>query len=119
MTVIYGGYQRCLAKAVDRTRDLLRDSGEAQDSEKMHAVKSVLYAAIERAGMETERLISAQELLRELLALVAMQADPIAEERREAMRIIEKLSAHHAQARYGAKEEPGSREEAAHEIRAL
>ncbi len=119
MSVVYNGYQRCLAKAVDRTRDLLRNSGEVQDSEKMHAVKSVLYAAIERAGMESERLITAQELLRELLALVAMRADPIAEERREAMRIIEKLSAHHAPAHYSIKDDLGSREEEVHEIRAL
>jgi hypothetical protein len=119
MPFIYDGYQRCLAKAVDRTRDLLRDSGEAQDSEKMHAVKSVLYAAIERAGMETERLLSARELLRELLALVALQADPIPGERREAMRIIEELKEHHASGRYDVKNNLKFEKKTEYEIRAL
>ncbi len=85
------GYQRCLVKALDRTHQLLREDSSAHDSEKIHAVKSILYAAIEQAGMETDRLISAQELLRELLTLVALQADPVRRERQEALRVLGKL----------------------------
>jgi len=118
MEVLYGGYQRCLTKAVDRTHALLRDSGTVPDDEKIHAVKSVLYAAIERAGMETERLLSAQELLRELLALVALQANPVPGERREAIRIIEKLKEHHMPDRQDIKNDPRLERKTEHEIRA-
>ena len=90
-----GGYLRCLTKAMDRTHQLLREDDAAYNYEKVHAVKSILYAAIERAGMETNRLISAQELLRELLTLVALQADPIRHERQEALKILKELGSQH------------------------
>jgi hypothetical protein len=89
------GYQRCLAKAMNRTQQLLRENDVSHDYEKIHAVKSILYATIEQAGMETDRLISAQELLRELLALVALQADPLRRERQEALKVLEELQAQH------------------------
>ncbi|HOW87137.1 MAG TPA: hypothetical protein P5561_01020 [Candidatus Omnitrophota bacterium] len=88
-------YFRCLAKAMDRTRQLLCRKDLTPSHKGIHSVKSILYAAIERAGMESERLISAQELLRELLAFVALQADPAPGEREEALRILKKLQAHH------------------------
>jgi hypothetical protein len=88
-------YQRCLAKAVDRTHQLLREEDPAPDDARIHSVKSILYAAIEQAGMESERLISAQELLRELLTFVALQADPLREERYEAFTILERLKTQH------------------------
>ena len=83
------GYQRCFAKAMDRTHQLLRENDMSYDYEKVHAVKSILYATIEQAGMETDRLISSQELLRELLTLVALQADPVRHERQEALKVLE------------------------------
>jgi hypothetical protein len=89
--VRHNGYQRCLAKAMDRTHQLLRENDVSHDYAKIHAVKSILYATIEQAGMETDRLISARELLRELLALVALQADPLRRERQEAFNVLEKL----------------------------
>ena len=91
------GYQRCLAKAMDRTHQLLRDGSHdaAHDYERIHAVKSILYAAIEQAGIETDRLISSQELLRELLMLVALQADPVRHERQEALKVLGELRAQH------------------------
>ena len=88
------GYQRCLMKAMDKTHQLLRENDAAHDYEKIHAVKSILYVAIEQAGMETDRLISAQELLRELLTLVALQADPIPRERQEALSVLDKLQSY-------------------------
>ncbi len=90
------GYQRCLAKAMDRTRELLRENDAAPDYRRIHSVKSILYATIEQAGMETDRLISAQELLRELLALVALQADPVPRERQEALKVLGELRAKHS-----------------------
>ncbi len=88
------GYGRCLTKAIDRTQALLvRESGVPGSGE-IHDVKSILYATIERAGMESERLLSAQELLRELLALVALRGDPVREEREEALRIVHQLKSH-------------------------
>ncbi len=90
------GYQRCLAKAMDRTRELLRENDAAPDYGRIHSVKSILYATIEQAGMETDRLISAQELLRELLTLVALQADPVRNERQEALKVLGELRAKHS-----------------------
>ena len=89
------GYQRCLMKAMDRTRRLLHEDDAARDYEKIHAVKSILYAAIERAGMESDRLVSAQELLRELLTLVALQTAPARHERQEALNILDELKTRH------------------------
>ena len=89
------GYLRCLAKAVDRTHQLLREEDAARDYEKIHAAKSILYATIEQAGMETDRLISSQELLRELLTLVALRPDPLRHERQEALNILEELKVRH------------------------
>ena len=70
------GYLRCLSKAMDKTKELFQEDDAVSNHERIHFMKSILYAAIERAGIETDRLISAQELLRELLILVALQADP-------------------------------------------
>lgn len=89
------GYQRCLMKAMDKTHQLLRENDAAHDYEKIHAVKSILYVAIEQAGMETDRLISVQELLRELLTLVALQVDPVRRERQEALNVLGKLQSCH------------------------
>lgn len=86
------GYQRCLRKVMERTHQLLCEDDVSRKGEKIHAVKSILYAAIEQAGMESERLTSAQELLRELLTLVVLQADPLRQERQEALKILGKLT---------------------------
>ena len=94
----HNGYLRCLEKAVDRTQQLLRENDMAHDYERIHAVKSILYAAIEQAGMESDRLVSAQELLRELLTLVALQADPVPQERQEAFKILEELKSYYRSA---------------------
>ena len=88
---IENGYQRCLVKAMDQTHQFLREDDAALDYERIHSVKSILYATIEQAGIETDRLISAQELLRELLTLVALQADPVHREKHEVLEILEKL----------------------------
>ncbi len=88
-------YRRCLAEVVTTAQDLLREEDTACDYGRVQSVKSILGAAIERAETESKRLISAQELLRELITLVACQADPLPEERREAFTILERLKAQH------------------------
>lgn len=85
------GYKRCLAEAVDRTQQLLREEDAASDYQRICSAESMLDAAIEQSSLESERLISAQELLRELLILVALQADPVGYERHEAFKILDKL----------------------------
>lgn len=85
------GCSQYLEEAVDFARQLLCGQDSISDPERIHAVKSSLDAAIERASAETEKLITAQELLRELLLLVALQADPVRRERQEALDILEKL----------------------------
>ncbi len=85
------GYRRCLVKAMDRTHQLLREEVRAPDYDGIHSVKSILCAAIEQAERESDCLISAQELLRELLTLVALQTEPVRQERQEALEILEKL----------------------------
>ncbi len=84
-------YQQCLAQAMAGARELLREEGDGHDAGRMRSAKSSLDTAIERVGIESERLISAQELLRELLVLVALHADPLCHERHEAFKILEKL----------------------------
>ena len=80
---------------MDKTKELFQEDDAVSNHERIHFMKSILYAAIERAGIETDRLISAQELLRELLILVALQADPFRHERHEALKILEELQTYH------------------------
>lgn len=85
------GYVQCLMKAMQSTRQLfVRDSGMADDAN-IHSVKSVLYAAIERAGIEIEQSSSIQQKLRELLTHVAIQSDASWQERQEALRLLKSL----------------------------
>ncbi|MFA5159177.1 MAG: hypothetical protein WC484_01575 [Candidatus Omnitrophota bacterium] len=78
---------------MDKTHRLFCEDDKAHDYENIHATKSILYATIEQAGMASDRLILAQELLRELLTLVALQADPFRHERQKALKILEELKA--------------------------
>ena len=82
------GYVRCLRKAVGRTRNLFEFQDGVPDAEHIHAVKSLLYAAIERAWMESERLLGIQRMLRELLMLTGMHGDSKSEDREQAIRIL-------------------------------
>lgn len=87
------GYVRCLEKAIDRTHRLLVRDPEVPDPEQVHAVKSILYAAIERAWLESERLLGVQRMLRELLMLTTVRADPKPEDKEQAIRLLSRLSA--------------------------
>lgn len=84
-------YRRCFNKAINQTKTLLVREDCGFDHDEIHAVKSILYAAIERAGIGAERLAEAQRKLRELLFLVTLRSDPSDLERREAWRILEEL----------------------------
>jgi len=84
-------YLRCLVKATRSTRRLFCRDGGVPDDENIHSVKSILYAAIERAGMESERSQSVQSKLRDLLSLVAIRCDVSPQEYRSALRTLEEL----------------------------
>jgi hypothetical protein len=86
------GYVRCLGKAIHRTHQLFAGESPVPDPGKIHAVKSILYAAIERAWLESERLLGVQRMLRELLMLTTAQGDPLPEDREQAMRILDRLA---------------------------
>jgi len=85
------GYVRCLEKALDRTHHLLVRDPAIPDPGEVHAVKSILYAAIERAWLESERLLGVQRMLRELLMLTTVRADPKPEDMEQARRLLERL----------------------------
>ena len=85
------GYLRCLGEAIDRTHGLFDQKSSVRDDTRIHAVKSILYAAIERAGMEAEQSNSVQKKLRELLFLVTSRADPLRREKQEALEILQEL----------------------------
>jgi len=85
------GYVRCLDKAIDRTHRLLVSEGPVPETGELHAVKSILYAAIERAWLESERLLGVQRMLRELLMLTAVRNNPQPEDREQAQRLLQIL----------------------------
>ena len=82
-------YLRCLATAMDKTYELL--SREDVSCDEIHAIKSVLYAAIERTGMRADRFLSVQRKLRELVCLVGMLGDTRRYERLTGLQILEEL----------------------------
>ncbi|HNX69074.1 MAG TPA: hypothetical protein PLL75_04660 [Candidatus Omnitrophota bacterium] len=84
-------YLRCLVKATRSTRRLFCCDSRTPDDAKIHSVKSILYAAIERAGMETEKSQSVQAKLQNLLSLVAIRCDASPQEYRSALRTLEEL----------------------------
>lgn len=77
-------------QALERTRELL--SREKADSDEIHSVKSVLYAAIERMGMKAEQIIYSQRLLRELFSIVTLKGDLRDYEKQVGFQILEELS---------------------------
>jgi len=85
-------YVRCLKKAIDRTQRLLICEDPVPDAEQIHSVKSVLYAAIERTWLESERLLGVQRMLRELLMLATVQGDSKPEDREQARRLLDRLN---------------------------
>ncbi len=84
-------YIRCLSKATEQISRLLHDDRKDLDERKIHSVKSILYAAIERAGMDAERSLSTQCLLRRLLWFAMIQTEASDPERQEALKILEEL----------------------------
>lgn len=62
-------YSAVVAKALDQTQQLFAKEDQV-DYNEIHAVKSILYAAIETVGMKADQLFSLQRRLRELFVLV-------------------------------------------------
>lgn len=88
---IQEGHLRCLIKAVDRTYQLLADGSAAEDYERIHSAKSILYAAIEQMGMRGERIFTVQRMLRELLSIVTTQYQSSGHDRQVGLQILEEL----------------------------
>ena len=84
-------YLRCLLKAMRKTESLFCRDAATADYDEVHAAKSLLYAAIERAGIEIERSSLVHQKLRALLPLIAMREGIAVPEREEALRILESL----------------------------
>lgn len=83
---------KSLSCALAKTRELLHQTETPIGEDEIHAVKSLLYAAIERLGFTIERLGYSQRLLRELLHILALHADLRESERQTGLHILEELS---------------------------
>jgi len=59
--------------------------------DQIHAVKSLLYAALEQTKTQTDRLAEVHALLRELFTLVMMSCELNDHERRKAFTILQEL----------------------------
>ncbi len=77
-------------RTLERTRDLLNH--ERADTNEIHSVKSILYAAIERMGMRAEQIIYSQRLLRELFSIVTLKDDLREYEKQVGFQILEELN---------------------------
>ena len=79
-------------KALSKTRQLLIESEtKTLNYDKIHSVKSVLYAAIEQVGLKAERLSSIQRMFRELFAIVTSSSDLKSYERKVGIQILNDL----------------------------
>ena len=78
-------------KALERTRALLLKETPS-DYNYIHSVKSILYAAIEQVGMQTDQWVSLQRMLRELFVIVGTKPDLRVYEKEVAMQILEELN---------------------------
>lgn len=82
---------RVLKRAVSETEKYFeKESAEGLELE-MHKVKSVLYAAIETLGIQSERLVTIQRMLREIFTIVALQGDSRSHEKAVGLQILREL----------------------------
>ncbi len=81
-------YQRCLLKAVGRLQDLLIQDEALTDDARIHAAKSLLYAAIEQMGTQMERMGTVQRMLRELLLITNSQYQSPGRDRELGLQIL-------------------------------
>lgn len=82
-----------LSPALERVEKLLMES--ETNYETLHSAKSVLYAAIEQAGLHVERFELLQRKLRELFSIINIKADLNEHELTQAKQIISDISAHY------------------------
>lgn len=80
-----------LHRLIDQTRQLLLRENELIDHDEVHAVKSLLYAVLERLGTHTERIQETQKMLRELFSIIALSKDIREEERQNGLQILDSL----------------------------
>ena len=66
---------RYVEKALLVAVDIFSDANMTPSNDRAHSLKSLLYVAIERVGMQADRLIGLQRQLRELLGMINTLAD--------------------------------------------
>ncbi|HOW59511.1 MAG TPA: hypothetical protein PLO78_07290 [Candidatus Omnitrophota bacterium] len=91
MPIVTSGYLRSLVKAIERAHQLFHQQSAVLDQDRIHAVKSSIYVAMERSSIEVEHLLAVRRTLRELLCLVSIQSDASWKERQEAIKVLEEL----------------------------
>ena len=84
--------------ALHKVRGLLENSRGRVEEVETHAVKSLLYAAVEQTRIKADELLSLQRMLRELFVIVTASGDLRDYERNVGLQILDELAA-----RYGYK----------------
>ena len=77
--------------AIQKTRALLNHKSGSVDEDETHAVKSLLYAAVEQTRIKADGLHSLQRMLRELFVIVTANGDLRDYERSVALQILDEL----------------------------
>ncbi len=85
-------YCRCLTKAFKAAHRLLTTYGSRVDSNEIHAVKSLLYAAIGHVEINVDRQEDVKRMLRELMSIILLSADLQEEDRRAGLHILGDLN---------------------------
>ncbi len=85
---------KAIVTAVDKSKQLLDQDETNLDSDAIHSVKSVLYAAIEQTRTGVERLATLQRMLRELLVIITSNVELKTYEREVGRQIIQEIVEH-------------------------
>ena len=84
-------FETTVSSALEKSNVLFNEDLGALDDDRLHSVKSILYAAIERTSLEAERLLHLKESLRELLIQVTIHPDAQATECVKGRELIKQL----------------------------
>ena len=84
-------FETTVSSALQKSNALFNEDLGTLDSDRLHSVKSILYAAIERTNFEAERLLHLKETLRELLIQVAIHPDAYEHESKKGRELIKEL----------------------------
>ncbi len=88
-----GGGMLILERVIEQMKFFLAARERDVDEILVHEIKSALYAAIERTGIELNRLQTIQRLLRELFGIVSIAKDLREYERQAGLQMLADLCA--------------------------